>query len=190
MDIINRQELLLSKERYLHKIHAGSVFIHPTDTIYGLGCDATNPLAVSKIRQVKQRPTMPFSVIVPSKKWIYDNCVVSGEAVKWVERLPGPYTLVFKLANFYCIARQVNMGEDTIGVRIPKHWFSKVVEELEVPVISTSANISGQDFMTSLEDIDPRVASKIDFAIYEGEKIGKPSTIVKLAEEKIEIIER
>ncbi|MBI3034404.1 threonylcarbamoyl-AMP synthase [Candidatus Woesearchaeota archaeon] len=190
MDVINRQELALGKDKYFGMVLNGGIFIHPTDTIYGLGCDATNSAAVEKLRVVKQRSSMPFSVIAPSKKWIYDNCIVSADAVKWVERLPGPYTLILKLSNFNAVSKEVNLGSDTLGIRIPRHWFSKVVEEIGIPVVTTSANVSGQDFMTSIENVDSRIASRLDFAIYEGEKKGKPSAIVKLAEEKIEIIER
>ena len=190
MDVINRQELALDKEKYFGMVFKGGIFIHPTDTIYGLGCDATNPAAVEKLRVVKQRSSMPFSVIAPSKKWIYDNCVVAGDAVKWVELLPGPYTLILKLSNLNAISKEVNLGSETLGIRIPRHWFSKVVEELGVPVVTTSANVSGQDFMTSIDNVDRRIAARLDFAIYEGEKKGKPSTIVKLTEEVIEVIER
>ncbi len=190
MEIINRQELAIGKRHYFERILNGCIFIHPTDTIYGLGCDATNSGAVKKLRMIKQRASMPFSVIVPSKKWIYENCVVEASAVKWIESLPGPYTLIFRLSNNEAVSKEVNLGMDTLGVRIPRHWFSKAVEELDMPMISTSANISGQDFMTSIEDLEPKIASKIDFAIYEGEKKGKPSTIVKLIEEDVEIIQR
>ncbi len=190
MDIINRQELVLQKEDYFDKINSGSVFIHPTDTIYGLGCDATNFSAVMLLRELKQRTTMPFSVIAPSIKWIRENCETEAIYDEWISKLPGPYTLVLKLKNKRAIAGNVNCGLPTLGVRIPKHWFSKVVEELDKPVVTTSANISGENFMTHLEELDSRISSKLEFAIYEGPKKGKPSTLVKLIDGKAEIIER
>lgn len=190
MEVIARQELALRKEEYFEKILSGAVFIHPTDTIYGIGCDATNTEAVKRIREIKQRISMPFSVIAPSKKWIYDNCIVSKSASKWIEKLPGPYTLVLQLASADAVSTEVNLGLDTLGVRIPRHWFSKAVEQLCVPVVTTSANISGQDFMTTMDSLDSRIAAKLDFAVYEGEKRGRPSTIVKLLEDDVEILER
>ncbi|UCG94990.1 MAG: Sua5/YciO/YrdC/YwlC family protein, partial [archaeon] len=95
--------MLLSREdseKIEQLVLQGSVFIHPTDTIYGLGCDATRYNSVIRIRQIKQREQKPFSVIAPSKEWILENCVV-GEAD--LTRLPGPYTLILKLKQ-KCVA--------------------------------------------------------------------------------------
>ncbi len=190
MDVINRQEMCIRKNEFFEKIENGAIFIHPTDTIYGLGCNAKNENAVERLRQVKMRSGVPFSVIAPSKKWIVDNCIIRGEGKEWVNKLPGPYTLILRLANPQAVAANVNLGSNTLGVRIPKHWFSKAIEELGVPIVTTSANISGEEFMTSIDNLDRRISSKIEFAIYEGEKKGKPSTIVNLADEYIKIIER
>ncbi len=77
-----------------------------------------------------------------------------------------------------------------IGVRIPNNWFSTVVKELGVPIVSTSANITKERHMTSLSDLDKDVASKVDFVIYEGKKASSPSTIVKLYGKKAEMTRR
>jgi len=79
---------------------------------------------------------------------------------------------------------------DTVGIRIPDHWFSEVAAQLEIPLITTSANRQGQDFMTSLDNLDPQIKKKMNFAVYEGEKRGRPSKIVNLAEGKASITER
>ncbi len=190
MEIINRQELCLRKHEFFSKILSGGIFIHPTDTIYGIGCDATNTDAVLKLRAAKQRSSMPFSVIAPSKKWIVDNCIVGENSMEWIEKLPGPYTILLRLSNPAAISPEVNLGSETLGVRIPRHWISKVVEALDRPLVTTSANISGSDFMTSIDNLDSRIALKMDFAIYEGEKKGKPSTIINLINKDVRIIER
>ncbi len=170
-------------------IKRGAVFIHPTDTIYGLGCNALLNNSVKKIRQIKERYTRPFSVIAPSKKWIYDNCEINEEVEEWIDKLPGPYTLILKLKNKQCISSFVNTSMDTLGVRIPDHWFSKIVEEVGYPVVTTSANLVNQNFMTSLDDLDSKIQSRVDFIIYEGEKKGKPSRLIDLSRE-LQIIER
>ena len=190
MDIATKDEFLIRKDVFVKRIKEGAVFIYPTDTIYGIGCNALDKKAVERIRKLKQRQDVPFSVIAPSKKWIYDNCEVPENAFKWIEKLPGPYTLIFKLSNKKAVSNAVNCGWGTLGVRIPKNWFAKTVEELGFPVVTTSANVSGENFMTSRDDIDSRVSSKADFMVYEGEKKGKPSTIVNFAEEEIEITRR
>ena len=167
------------------QIGKGAVFIYPTDTIYGIGCNALDKKAVDKIRQLKERPTNPFSIIAPSKKWITENCIITKEAKEWLNKLPGPYTLILKLKNKNAIAKSVNQGEETIGIRIPNHWFSGVVQELGFPIVTTSANRSGRPFMTTLEDLDSTIKDGVDFIIDEGEKKGRPSKIVNLVEGKI-----
>ena len=188
---MNKIETLTKAELQSHfveiakRIKKGAVFIYPTDTIYGLGCNALDQKAVEKIRNIKERPTNPFSIIVPSKEWITENCIVTKEAKEWLKKIPGPYTLILKLKNKNAIAKNVNQSEETIGVRIPDHWFSNVVQKLGFPIVTTSANRSGKPFMTSLEDLDPKIKEGVDFIVYEGEKKGRPSKIVNLVEGKI-----
>ena len=190
MEIVTKEEFLLDRIKYFKLISQGAVFVHPTHTIYGIGCNATNEAAVQRIRAVKQRTAMPFSVIAPSKRWVFENCEVSLEGERWLDRLPGPYTLIFRLKKSSAVASAVNLKSGTLGVRIPRHWMAEVVAELGFPVVSTSANITGQAYMTSIDDLDEGIRPKVDFVIYEGEKRGRPSTIVKLFEKEVEVVER
>jgi len=188
MKILTKDEVNVNKEVILEVMKNGAIFIHPTDTIYGIGCNATEEEFVDEVREIKGRADAPFSVIAPSKEWIRNNCVISGKAEKWLDKLPGPYTLILKAKD--SIAKNVAPGMDTLGVRIPDHWFSKIVEELGMPVVTTSANKSGGDFMTSLENLDGEVKQRVEFIIYEDEKHGRPSTIVDLTGEKVRVKER
>ncbi|MDP7506120.1 MAG: L-threonylcarbamoyladenylate synthase [Candidatus Woesearchaeota archaeon] len=186
MRIIDKEEFQLNKEKILREIELGAVFIHPTDTIYGLGCNALIPEAVKRIRKIKNRSEGPFSVIVPSKEWIINNTECSK--ADWLEKLPGPYTLICKLKNKSAVAEETIPNINSLGMRIPKHWFTKVSEKLNIPIVSTSANSVGGDFMTSLENLSPEIKSQVDFIIYEGEKSGKPSKVVDLTKEKVDIL--
>ena len=187
---------VLSKEEFENQkdvirtslIENKTVFIYPTDTIYGIGCNATNKEAIEKIRDIKQRKTNPFSVIAPSKEWIEENCIVNDNAKDWVKRLPGPYTLVLKIKK-QNVAENVAPGLDTLGIRIPDHWFSNFVNEIDIPIVTTSANKSGNDCMTSLEDLDTDIKSRVDFIVYEGSKKGQSSKIIDLTDD-IKVIER
>ena len=178
-------------EEYLDKIKKGAVFIYPTDTIYGIGCDATNEEAVKKIRDLKDRPDRPFSVIAPNKEWILEHCKPEEKVVgeERIQKLPGPYTLVMHLKTETLIAPSCNNSLKTLGVRIPRHWFSRMVKELDLPLVTTSANKINQDFMASLEDLDPDIKAKVDFIVYEDEIKGRPSKIVCL-DKQLEIKER
>ncbi|MFC1705116.1 Sua5/YciO/YrdC/YwlC family protein, partial [Nanoarchaeota archaeon] len=139
MRVLTKEEFLIERLFLFKKIMQNAIFIHPTDTIYGIGCNAESEEAVKKVREIKQRQDNPFSVIAPSKDWIRKNCEVGKEAEEWLDKLPGPYTLILKLNNKECIANSVNLGMDSLGVRIPEHWFSKIIEEFGGPIITTSA---------------------------------------------------
>ncbi len=180
MRVYNQDEFGLHEDLVLKSITQGAVYVHPTDTIYGIGCDATNSDAVRRVRNAKNQHDQPFSIIAPSKHWIRDHCILSQEAEDWLEKLPGPYTLIMKLKKKGSIAPEVIPGKDTIGVRMPDHWIQDVALALNRPLVTTSANVHGKTFMTTLENLAPELQHKIDFALYEGSKHGKPSTIVDL----------
>lgn len=188
MKAYTEDEFHASEDELLKNIRDGAIYVHPTDTIYGIGCDATNPDAVKKVRDAKQQHEQPFSIIAPSKQWIRDHCELSNEAEKWLEKLPGPYTLILPLKK-NSIAPEVANGKNTLGVRMPDHWIQDLALALNRPLVTTSANLHGKAFMTSLEDLDPELEHKLDFAINEGPKHGKPSTIVDLTGE-VKLTER
>lgn len=190
METVTKVEFSARWAEMLERISQGDVFIHPTDTIYGLGCSATDEKAVKKIRQLKERPDTPFSVWAPSKEWIVQNCEMTPQAREWLAKLPGPYTVVLKLKKKSALAKNVNPQGDTIGVRLPDHWFSRVVGVLGVPMITTSANKTGKNFMTSLETLDVGIKNGVSFIVYEGEKDGRPSKIVDATQAKPTVKER
>jgi L-threonylcarbamoyladenylate synthase len=187
MEIITKEQFESRKQEFASRIKQGHVFIYPTDTIYGIGCDATNKEAVNRIREIKKRPSTPFSIIAPSKEWIVENLSVEDEEKDWIKRLPGPYTLILKKKKD-CIAENVSFSE-TLGVRIPDHWFRLFIAEINVPIISTSANVTQKQFMTSLDNLDSEVKGRVNFIIYEGKKEGRPSKIIDLTN-NARIIER
>ncbi|MGM5487838.1 MAG: L-threonylcarbamoyladenylate synthase [Nanobdellota archaeon] len=186
MHVITKDELKHQREHFKRRIISGEIFIHPTDTIYGLGCHAFDETCVNKIREIKNRPEdKPFSIIAPSKEWIREHCHVDEEGEEWLRKLPGPYTLILRLKE-PALGGPVNSNGESIGIRIPDHWISQAVSEIGVPIVTTSANLRGQEFMTSIEDLPSELKSKVNFAIYEGEINGSPSTIVNLAKVDIE----
>ena len=188
MRVLNFEDIKVEKNEIIESIANGKIFIHPTDTIYGIGCNAELSSAVKKVRQLKGRASNPFSVIVPSKQWVKENCAVTKEAEEWLDKLPGPYTLILKIKK-NCVAKEVSQGLKTLGIRIPNHWIRNIISEANVPFVTTSVNKSNEDYMTSLEDMDPEIKSGVDFVLYEGKKEGKPSRIVDLTG-KVRVIER
>ncbi len=180
MVIINKQGFLRHKEKYLAFLNKGRACIYPTDTIYGIGCDATNTKAVKHIYHIKRRKDKPLSIIAPSKQWILDNCIINARVKKWIAKLPGKYTLILKLKNKKAVSKLVHLGDYTVGVRIPKHWFSRVVAQYGKPFVTTSVNISGKASMTSLSDVHANVKEQVAFIIFEGIKAVHPSVLIDL----------
>ena len=185
MEVFAQTELRLRLDEIIDKIKKGALFIHPTDTIYGIGCNALDTASIEKIRRLKGRPTSPFSIWVPSLSWIQENCQINEECNHWLERLPGPFTLLLPLKNKEAISPNVIPGITTIGIRYPNHWFTKVIKECRIPIVTTSANKSGYPFMTSIENLDFDIEKEVDFMVYEGEKKARPSKIIDITGDKI-----
>ena len=135
---------------------------------------------------MKNRHLRPFSIIATSKDWILENCIVSDKKI--LKKYPGNTTLIFKMKKNSNIAPNVSPLRDKIGVRIPRHWISNLVEELGFPIVTTSANVTGEDFMNSLKDLHPIIKSGGEFIIYEGEKKGVPSKIIDFSGGKRKIL--
>ncbi|MBI4454232.1 Sua5/YciO/YrdC/YwlC family protein [Candidatus Woesearchaeota archaeon] len=186
MKILTKEEFFVHKQEYLKKILDGAVFIYPTDTIYGIGCDATNETSVAKIRKIKERYDAPFSVIAPNKEWIEENCEVFGKGHDYLKKLPGRLTLIFALKHGECVASNVSpekgkeFKEHSLGVRISNHWISDIVKELDIPVITTSVNRHGESFLTNISRLPAEIRNKVDFAIDVGEIKGTPSQVIDL----------
>jgi len=177
MRTVTKDELLQLKPSILKEVKNGAVFIYPTDTIYGIGCIATNNEAVARIRELKRREKKPFSIIAPSIEWVTRHCSLSPAAKKWLLRLPGPYTLVLPLKDPACIAPGTNAGLNSVGVRIPDHWIASFVESLGQPLVTTSVNISGQPPASTLLELQK---FPVDFIIFEGTILGEPSKVIDL----------
>ncbi len=160
-------------------IKEGKVFIYPTDTIYGIGCNANNEFSVKRIREIKSS-NKPFSVIAPNKEWIKENCECGEE----IEKLPGPYTFIYKTKY----KSEVNKGIETLGVRIPNHKFSKFIEKVGVPFVTTSVNKSGEKEIYSIRDIPADILSKVDVIIDVGEIKGKASKVIDYSKDEKKIL--
>jgi len=184
MKVLTKEEFEKDKVRLIAKIRCGGIFIYPTDTIYGIGCNALDNEAVKKIRKIKGNFQRPFSVMVPDKDWIIDNCDLTNMEEDQLEKLPGQYTLILNMKNKNVVADSVT-GTDALGVRIPAHWCTEISRLAKVPIITTSANLSGGMFMTSLETLNDDVKKHVDYMIDVGEIRGKPSTILNLLDGKV-----
>jgi L-threonylcarbamoyladenylate synthase len=177
MDI--NQEILNAYE----VIKEGGIILYPTDTVWGIGCDATNAEAVAKIYKLKQRAeTQSMICLMNGEKMIY-NVFKEIPEVAWqiMDFSENPTTLILdKPRN---VASNLIATDNTLGIRLIKEPFCfKLLERMKKPLVSTSANISGQPTPKSFKEISPEIIKGVDYVVnLHHEKInGKPSTIIKL----------
>jgi L-threonylcarbamoyladenylate synthase len=163
------------ENRIIEMIKSGAIFIYPTDTVYGMGCNAENHEAVNRIKQLKGRDiNKPLSIITPSKEWISDNLIADNNLID--KYLPGKYTLILKKKNPEFLSHV--SPTDTIGIRIPNHEFAQLVAKANVPFITTSINLSGEKPASNLADIKPEILNQADIIINSGQLAGTPSAII------------
>lgn len=182
--------VLDSKTTVLSHINSGHVFCYPTDTIYGLGCDATNQASVDRIRSIKKRNESPFSVIVPSLEWVKSHCLVTSAASEWIKKLPGPYTLILPLRPGFSLGPAVHGSTAALGIRIPDHWFTPIIQESRRPFITTSVNVHKYPHLTDPRALSEAMRQNIDILIEDGPLPSTASTIVDLTASKPRILTR
>ncbi len=165
-------------------ISSDGLVIYPTDTLYGIGCNAISEKAVDKLCKVKKRErNKPLSILVADYPMVLGYCKISSEQEKILHSLlPGPYTFILPLKKKLPVSPTMS-----IGVRIPEHMFMRQVsKELNLPIVSTSANFSGSMPPTKLSEVDKQVLEKSDLAIDSGKCIYcQPSTVIDLIAMKI-----
>lgn len=164
----------INKTEVLDEIKKGKIFIYPTDTIYGLGCDAENKNSVKKIKLIKRRDkNKPLSIIAPSLKWIKENFILDVDLKKY---LPGPYTIILKKKkpNFL---NHIS-STDSIGIRIPNNKLTKIIQGSKTHFVTTSVNLSGKPPIKCIKEIPERMKNNIDLIIDAGKLDGRPSTLI------------
>jgi len=166
-------------------LKSGGVILYPTDTIWGIGCDATNPEAVDKVLKIKNRPAEKSLIVlldVDSKLQSY-VAEIPDVAYDLIEYAENPLTVVFSDAKN--LAQNVINADGSVGIRIVKHDFcTPLIQRFRKPIVSTSANLSGQPSPKFFDDIDPEIIDAVDYVVdfeQENRTSKKPSTIMKLS---------
>lgn len=174
-------------------LRSGGIILYPTDTIWGLGCDATNPDAVQKIYNLKKRSeTKSMLVLLDSsaKLQAYID-VVPDIAWDLIDLTTKPLTIIYPGAK--SLAPNLISEDKTIGIRITEEEFSrKLCEMFRKPIVSTSANVSGETSPASFSEISKEIKDGVDYVVsYRQNETApaKPSSIIKLGiGNQIEII--
>ncbi len=171
----------------------GGVILYPTDTIWGLGCDATNEAAVEKVFKIKQRSDSKSLITLVSDLDMVGRYVkeIPEIAVQLVEVNDKPMTIVYPGA--IGLAPNVVAEDGTVGIRIPNHEFcNKLIYKFRRALVSTSANISGTPAPVCFEDIPQEIKDAVDYIVpqeFEGDCTRSASQIIKVGlGSEIEII--
>ena len=167
------------------------VILYPTDTVWGLGCDATNIDAVAKIFKLKNRIESKSLVVLVSSIEMLRTYVdaVPQKAIDIISTTKKPTTIIYN--NPKGLAANAIALDNTIAIRIPTHNYClEVINKLGKPIISTSANISGESTPKSFSEISLPILEGVDYVVnLEQDKItDKSSTILKLVGNDIEVI--
>jgi L-threonylcarbamoyladenylate synthase len=160
----------------------GGVIGYPTDTTYGIGCAISDSEAVNKVFELKGRDfTKPLSVAFSSIEMAKNYVELPERYEKILQKyLPGPYTFLIKKNDQ--INDKITAGLPKVGVRIPDHALMlNIIEELGEPIITTSANLSGEPDVIKSDDLKV----KVDFIVRGECPIGVPSTLIDLESKKI-----
>lgn len=167
----------------------GGVIAYPTDTTYGLGCDIFSRQGVRSIYQIKQRDARkPFSFICADLSDAARYAHVSNYAFKLMKRhLPGPYTFVLEATRV--VPDSLVTRQKTVGIRIPDDPIAlAIVRELGHPLVTTSANLSGEEPLHDPQEIYLRLGKQLNLVIDGGIRLGNPSTVISLLDDRIEVL--
>ena len=174
-------------KKAIEVLKSGGIILYPTDTVWGIGCDATNEDAVKKIYELKQRDDSKSMLILldnPSKLQTYVQDVAD---IAWdlIDLTDKPLTIIFDGAKN--LATNLIAEDGSIGIRVTSELFSReLCKQFRKPIVSTSANISGEPTPKLFSNISDSIINGVDYVVNyrrKENKAGEPSGILKLGKD-------
>ncbi len=178
----------------LEVLQNGGIILYPTDTVWGIGCDASNEEAVKKVYALKQREESKSMIVLMNNEKMLYNVFRELPEVVWdiLDNSEKPTTVI--LDNPKNVAANLIAEDNSLGVRIVKDPFCyKLMERLKRPLVSTSANLTGMFAPKSFKEISPEILKGVDYVVnLHKDKVCKnPSTIIKLGlDSQVKIIRK
>lgn len=208
-DVIMNEEIA----KALEVLRKGGVILYPTDTVWGIGCDATDPAAVAKVYEVKHRADSKSLVLLASDMDMVCRYVkeIPEMAVQLVEVNDKPMTIIYPdavagpepsadsqelpKADRHCLAFNTVAEDGTVGIRVPMMDFCRqLVARFGRPIVSTSANISGEPTPKKFAEIPEQIRGSVDYIVdplLEKGSTGRSSSIIKVGlDYSVEIIRK
>ncbi len=164
-------------------VKKGGLILYPTDTVWGIGCDATNAEAIDKIFKLKDRNDKKSLICLVSdfkmlNEYIEEVPEVAYDILKYAAK---PTTIIYD--NPIRVAENIIAEDNSLAIRVTKDEFcKKLIQKMRRPLVSTSANISGKPTPQHFDEIDPLILNGVDYIVnlHRNKKTGSPSTIIKL----------
>ena len=163
----------------------GGTILYPTDTLWGIGCDATNPDAIDKIYRIKSREPQKSMLILVADEAMAERYIdeIPDVAYDLFEVTDKPLTLVLPAAKN--LAENLIAVDGSIGVRIPKdHFCHNLLQQFRRPIVSTSANLSGMPSPANFYDINPSIVDKMDYVVkwrQDNSSANQASSLIKVS---------
>lgn len=165
----------------------GGIIAYPTDTVWGIGCDATNDAAVKRIYEIKRRSdSKALITLVPDEEMLQrhiDGCV-SSVCREMLQSSDRPTTVVYPRGRE--LAPSLLAGDGSVGIRITRYGFpGDLCRAMGCPVVSTSANISGEPAASVFSEISPEILDAVDYVALTGRDAdapSRPSRVVKITD--------
>jgi L-threonylcarbamoyladenylate synthase len=169
----------------LEVLRKGGTILYPTDTVWGIGCDARNKEAVVKLFKIKQRAEYKSMVVLVCDETMINRYVKDVPEVAWelLESAEEPLTIIYPEGRM--LAEKLIAADGSIGIRLVKDDFcNTLIHKFGKPIVSTSANISGEPTPMKFSDIKLDILNQVDYIVnYRQKELSnnKPSSIVKVA---------
>ena len=154
-------------EKLIETLKSGGTILYPTDTIWGIGCDATNSEAINKVFEIKKREkNKSMIILVESPKILEDLVEVPEIAWEIIDLSEKPVTLIYDAPKG--LPKELLAEDGSIGIRLVKDLFlKKIITKLNKPLVSTSANFSGEKSPLQFSEISQKIVSAVDFVAEE-----------------------
>lgn len=162
----------------------GGLILYPTDTIWGIGCDATQPHAIEKIFKLKGRSSSKALITLVSSEYMLEKTVVDVPEIAWdlIEHADKPLTIIYDQVR--TISKRALADDGSCAIRLINHSFcQKLINRFGKPIISTSANTSGHASPTTFSEIETSILNGVDFIVNFGQNESSKhaaSNIIKL----------
>ena len=176
-------DLKQETDTIIKHLKRGGIILYPTDTVWGLGCDAVNTEAVDNLNKLKKRGADKSLICLVSdfkmlQQYVEDVPEVAYDVLKYATK---PTTIIYD--NPIRVAENIIAPDNTLGIRVVRDPFiGKLIRKFRSPLVSTSANFSGDPAPKSFEDINPELIKLVDYVckVPSKSKYSKPSAIIKI----------